>query len=293
MKVGAFLDILEKIKAQYASSNKVRRRIADLILENPAKCCFYSLKEFASAASTTQVTVLNFCRDLEIGSFVDLKKSLQGHMLTWISPEERKKLAVSQSTSQKELLTQVVEADLRAIQLTMEENSLEDILKFVDLLYRAKHVYLAAHNASRPPAYYFIRRMAWAGKEVTMLDMEDHHRIFLMLSSHSREDTLLTAISFSPYSPCTLAAAGFCQSVGIPVVSITDLLTSPLTESSCVSLLCNMTQMGFTSSAAAMLSLINVLSMLYAYEDSQQSSGTREELPEMSRRFDDFFSDSF
>ena len=44
MKVGAFLDILEKIKAQYASSNKVRRRIADLILENPAKCCFYSLK---------------------------------------------------------------------------------------------------------------------------------------------------------------------------------------------------------------------------------------------------------
>ena len=54
-----------------------------------------------------------------------------------------------------------------------------------------------------------------------------------------------------------------------------------------------MTQMGFTSSAAAMLSLINVLSMLYAYEDSQQSSGTREELPEMSRRFDDFFSDSF
>ena len=77
MKVGAFLDILEKIKAQYASSNKVRRRIADLILENPAKCCFYSLKEFASAASTTQVTVLNFCRDLEIGSFVDLKKGIK------------------------------------------------------------------------------------------------------------------------------------------------------------------------------------------------------------------------
>lgn len=77
-----------------------------------------------------------------------------------------------------------------------------------------------------------------------MLDMEDRHRIFMVLSSHEREDTLLVAISFSPYSPCSLAAAGFCHAAGIPVVSITDLLTSPLTDTSCVSLLCNMAHNG-------------------------------------------------
>lgn len=286
------MDILEEIKEKYACSNKVRRRISDLILENPAKCCFYSLKEFAAAANTTQVTVLNYCRDLGIGSFVDLKKSLQGHMLTWISPEERKKLVVSQSTSQKDLFTQVVEADLRAIRLTMEENSLEDIQRFVEYLYRAKHVYLAAHNASRPPAQYLLRRMSWAGKEINMLDMEDRHRIFMVLSSHEREDTLLVAISFSPYSPCSLAAAGFCHAAGIPVVSITDLLTSPLTDTSCVSLLCNMAQINFTNSSTAMISLINVLSMLYAYEDSRHPSQRREEIAEMSRQFDQFFPDN-
>lgn len=286
------MDILEEIKKQYTTSNKVRRRIADLILEDPAKCCFYSLKEFSAAANTTQVTVLNFCRDLGIGSFVDFKKSLQSHMLSWISPAERKKLAISQSTSQREVISQVMEADLRAIQMTFEENGMENILKFVRYLHQARHVYLAAHNASRIPAQYFAARMVWAGKETIVLDMEDRDRIFSMLSNYRREESLLVAISFPTYGSCTISTAGFCREVGIPVISITDLITSPLMELSKVSLLCSMTQMGFTNSVTAMISLMNAISMLYAFEDSQRPSDRREEISYMNQCFESFFSNN-
>ena len=83
------LDLLAEIKTQYDTFGKARRQISDIILENPAKCCFLSLKEFAAAANTTEVTVLKYCRDLGISSFVELKKALQGYMLTWISPTDR------------------------------------------------------------------------------------------------------------------------------------------------------------------------------------------------------------
>lgn len=67
------MDILAEIKTQYETFGKARRQISDIILENPAKCCFLSLKEFAAAANTTEVTVLKYCRDLGISSFVELK----------------------------------------------------------------------------------------------------------------------------------------------------------------------------------------------------------------------------
>ena len=73
------MDILEQIRANYGSFSRPRQRISDFILNYPEQCCFLSLRSFAQQVGTTEVTVLNFCRGLGLGSYMDLKKALQDY----------------------------------------------------------------------------------------------------------------------------------------------------------------------------------------------------------------------
>ena len=91
------MDILDQIREQYDTFSKTRRRICDFILTAPEQCCFCSLKSFAQRTSTTEVTVLNFCRAMGLDSYLDLKKALQDYVIRRVNPGRRLNLAVAGS----------------------------------------------------------------------------------------------------------------------------------------------------------------------------------------------------
>ena len=75
------LDILAEIKTQYETFGKARRQISDIILENPAKCCFLSLKEFAAAANTTDgAEILQGSWDQQLCGTEKVPAELYAHM---------------------------------------------------------------------------------------------------------------------------------------------------------------------------------------------------------------------
>lgn len=280
------LDILAEIKTQYETFGKARRQISDIILENPAKCCFLSLKEFAAAANTTEVTVLKYCRDLGISSFVELKKSLQSYMLTWISPTDRTKFIASQSVTQNDLIEKVLQSELEAIKRTFDENSIDRMMEFVSCLRQAKHICIAAHNVSKIPAQYFICRMAAAGLVANQLNLDDKFQIFSGLTSCCPEDTVLVAFCFSPYGKNTIQTAKFCKAAGIRVLALTDLLSSPMMTIADIALVCSMTLMEVTNSMTSMIAVVNVLSMLYSFEGQSEAAQWREKL---EKEFEGYF----
>lgn len=264
------MDLLAEIKTQYDTFGKARRQISDIILENPAKCCFLSLKEFAAAANTTEVTVLKYCRDLGVSSFVELKKALQGYMLTWISPTDRTRFIASQSATQNDLAEKVLQSELEAIRRTFDDNSLERMLEFVACLRQAKHVCVVSHNVSKIPSQYFICRMAAAGLVADQLNLDDRFQIFSGLTVAPPEDTVLVAFCFSPYWENTIQTARFCKDAGIRVLALTDLLSSPMMTIADIALVCSMALMEVTNSMTSMIAVINVLSMLYSFEEGQR-----------------------
>ena len=50
------MDILAEIKTQYETFGKARRQISDIILENPAKCCFL----YCSALSPKKLSIQGY-----------------------------------------------------------------------------------------------------------------------------------------------------------------------------------------------------------------------------------------
>ena len=110
------MDILEQIRANYGSFSRPRQRISDFILNYPEQCCFLSLRSFAQQVGTTEVTVLNFCRGLGLGSYMDLKKALQDYLIVRVNAGDRLKLAVAGSGSAQDLYQRVCRAEREALQ---------------------------------------------------------------------------------------------------------------------------------------------------------------------------------
>lgn len=113
------MDILEQIRANYGSFSRPRQRISDFILNYPEQCCFLSLRSFAQQVGTTEVTVLNFCRGLGLGSYMDLKKALQDYLIVRVNAGDRLKLAVAGSGSAQDLYQRVCRAKREALQSTL------------------------------------------------------------------------------------------------------------------------------------------------------------------------------
>lgn len=146
------MDILEQIRANYGSFSRPRQRISDFILNYPEQCCFLSLRSFAQQVGTTEVTVLNFCRGLGLGSYMDLKKALQDYLIVRVNAGDRLKLAVAGSGSAQDLYQRVCRAEREALQSTLDGNSVELLLAFTQALRRARRIFIAAHDFSRFPA---------------------------------------------------------------------------------------------------------------------------------------------
>lgn len=283
------MDILDRIRQEYDSLSRTRKKISDYILDNAAKCCFYSLKEFSSCVKVTEATVLSYCRGLGLGSFVDLKKELQTHMLSTVAPRDRVKMASRQSGNAAELYRRAAKSEREALRSTFEQNDLVKLQEFNQLLRGAKRVFVAGHNASRLPAWYFVRRMVPLGVDAYELDLQDEHQIFSRLSAQKPEECLVVAFAMSPYGAATVAVTEYCRQSGIRVAAVTDSHSSPVAENAQSVILCHTEFMGLTNSSTSIMAMINLLSMLYSFESGGTEMGRQRQLDNMVEEFDQIF----
>ena len=188
------MDILEQIRANYGSFSRPRQRISDFILNYPEQCCFLSLRSFAQQVGTTEVTVLNFCRGLGLGSYMDLKKALQDYLIVRVNAGDRLKLAVAGSGSAQDLYQRVCRAEREALQSTLDGNSVELLLAFTQALRRARRIFIAAHDFSRFPAGYLEHRLLSLELDCCILDLQARQDMFRRLSAQPPQDLSLIHI---------------------------------------------------------------------------------------------------
>lgn len=282
------MDILDQIREQYDTFSKTRRRICDFILTAPEQCCFCSLKSFAQRTSTTEVTVLNFCRAMGLDSYLDLKKALQDYVIRRVNPGRRLNLAVAGSGTLQELHNRVCRAERDALQTTLEHASLEHLSQFCSFLKQSRHIFIAAHDASRVAAYYLHHRLTSLGMDCRVLDLQDRRDLFTTLSCEP-EQSLLVVISVPPYGAETVSVAQFASSIHMPVAAITDRPEAPAAQCSDVSLFCRVELMGMTNSYTPILGMIDLLTMLHSFLAREEIQQAEEENAALHQQFESCF----
>lgn len=264
-------DPIELIKKRYAGMNTTRRRIADYILDDPARCSFLSIRELAKCADTTDVTLIAFSKSLGFSSFADLRKSIQEHVLLWSRASERMKFYTSAFGDASELFARIADTERLSVEEAFRRNDLNSLFSAVKMMKDSSRILIASHNASRIAASYLQYRLLSLGIETYLLDLAEVHQSVTRIEAAKDDEATLISIATPPYGAPTTAFTRLCRKMGMGIISFTDHESSPLVELSDISFICPSMQNfgGMTNSYVPFFAIFDALSFFYSYDSAQ------------------------
>lgn len=202
------------------------RQCADYIAANTDRIAVSTVAELAAGADVPPSALMRFCQILGFSGFSEMQRLFrEAYSPGWPDYSTRlKNLKADGAGSPSALLAEFVEAgrlSLEALAKSADENALA---QSVALLAGADTVHIVGLRRAFPVATY----LAYVFEKMSVPAMlhdgvgKLDHRFAL------RPGDAVLAITFAPYSEETLALAQDAQARGIPVVALTDRMTSPL-----------------------------------------------------------------
>ena len=220
----------ERLSAQLDDLPKRLRQCAEHIAANIDRIAVSTVAELAAGADVPPSALMRFCQIMGFSGFSEMQKLFREAFAPgWPDYSTRlKNLKEGGQGSPSALLAEFVEAgrlSLEALAKSVDETALNAA---VQVLARADTVHLVGLRRAFPVssylAYVFEKMQvpAMLHDGVGKLD----HRFAL------RAGDALLAITFAPYSEETIALAQDARDRGLPVVALTDRMTSPLARTS-------------------------------------------------------------
>ncbi len=260
------MQLIDRIRREYPTYNKTRKRIAACILDNPARCCFLSLKEFASLTQTAELTILNFCKGVGVESYIELRHELQEHVMQWSHPLDRiNALQETESGSEEAFFQNIWNRERSAMEATLQKNSYETIKSAMSLIGESDAIFIAAHNASHIAADYLAIRFHAYDIAMHHLDLGNPSKCIPALFDQKNRKPLLIAIATIPYGKDTTAITKLARQEHISVLSFTDNDRSPLIENSTTTIICPTSEAfgGLVNVYTPFIAMFDTISILY------------------------------
>lgn len=279
------MNIIENIKTNYGTFGRVQKSIADYVLEYPEKVCFFSIRDFAKELNTTEVTVFRFLNKIGYHSYNDFKKELQNQIRSWLSPKRQISQAVSQIDKNdfNGLFQRIARSEADVLKHTYAITSIDSLRYAVDMIAKAKKVYVVGHEVSESIAKFLIVRLNQLNRAVEYVNVYDLEVSAPVLANVDRESSVFIVISFPIYSKGTLVLTKYLIKKQIKYISVTDKHSSEIAVGAAVSLVCNSDDVIFYNSITSAVSMINMICSLLAVSLHVQPDSDRDHIDQRER----------
>lgn len=171
------------------------------------------------------------------------------------------------------MLQKVLLSDVDKIKKTLEETSREEFRQVVELLGKAKRVYIIGIRSAYALASFLYFYTNLILDDVKLVQTNTASEMFEQVLKIDEQDVLM-ALSFPRYSQRTIKAARYAKQQGATVVAITDSSASPLCAAADHSLLAQSDMASFVDSLVAPMSLINALIAAVGMRKKEEVAGT-------------------
>lgn len=215
---------LIRLRGLYPSLKAALQKVADLILRQPEMAIYASVNEVAAASGVSEATVMRFCRTLGFKGFQDFKIALAQEM---VAPLPRFQEELAPGDAPATLVRKVFQANIAALQDTLEVLSMEAMAATAQFLLRARLIKIIGLGLSGPIVKYACNRFFRLG-----LDVHCYTDALLMMMAASLltpADVLVT-ISYSGGTREALETARLAKETGAKVICITNNPLSPLSR---------------------------------------------------------------
>lgn len=282
-------DILNRISERYEKMSKSHKAIARFISEHYEQAVFMTAAKLGESLGISESTVVRFASGIGYEGYPEFQKALEECVKGKLSSVQRMDAKYGRS-SQSEVLTSVLTADIEKLQHTIENLDPAAFDSAVNTILEAENIYIMGLRSNEPLAEFlhFYLNMIRGG--VVLLKTTSVSETFEQMIRINERDCFI-GISFPRYSMRTLKAMEFASDMNAKVIAITDSVNSPMNLYSSCNLLARSDMVSIVDSLVAPLSVINALVVALCLRCPQDVKRNLERLEETWNNYQVYLND--
>jgi len=250
-------DIITRINDHFNSMSKSHKAIAIFIEEHYDQAVFMTAAKLGETLGISESTVVRFAAGIGYEGYPEFQKSLEEWVKNKLNTVQKMGAKYGRS-SQSEILTSVLNADIEKIQDTIVNMDTAAFETAVDIILGAKTIYIVGMRSCEPLADFLHFYLHMIRGNVQLLRSTSVSEMFEQMIRIDDKDAIV-GISFPRYSMRTLKAMEFANDRNAKVITITDSIHSPMNLYSSCNLLARSDMVSIVDSLVAPLSVINAL----------------------------------
>ena len=250
-------DTISRINDKFNRMSKSHKKIATFIIDHYEQAAFMTASKLGKTVGISESTVVRFAYALEYEGYPEFQEALAEWVKDKLNSVQKIGAKYGKST-QSEILTSVLNADIEKIDDTIDHVDPQAFEAAVDIILNAKHVYLIGLRSCKPLAEFLHFYLNMIRSDVILLDSTSTSELFEQMLRINEKDAII-GISFPRYSMRTLKAMEMSTDRNAKVITITDTIHSPMCLYSSCNLMARSDMVSIVDSLVAPLSLINAL----------------------------------
>ncbi|MFH1340566.1 MAG: MurR/RpiR family transcriptional regulator [Pseudomonadota bacterium] len=211
------------------------QQIAEFVLDHPTDVALGTVAEVAARSGVPPSAIVRFAHALGFGGFTEMQQVFRSRLVAGVAPSYKARLA-RMKHEEKSIIGRkpaavlgrfVAEAQSALVTLSQSAHARE-LDAATAILAKARDIYLLGLGGSFPVATHLAYVLRKLGRRVMLLDGiggSIHEQ-----SHPAGPEDALVAISFRNYYPDTARLFPELVARGVPAISITDSLLSPIVE---------------------------------------------------------------
>ncbi len=251
----SFDELVTVISSNYPKLSRRLQQIAHYALANPNDMALETIAIIAQRASVQPSSLIRFAKTFGYGGFSGMQRIFRDRLMQNVpSYGERIRELRREGPPLESILGQFAEASIHAVERLRSETPESKLTAAVDIMARARTVYVAAQRRSFPAAAYMSYLLSHLDRPVSLID--GIGGLFFEQLRSVRKNDALVVVSFHGYSEDVIEAADQAHKKGVPILAITDNKLSPLAPLATVCLEVEEAQVGHFRSLGATMCLI-------------------------------------
>jgi DNA-binding MurR/RpiR family transcriptional regulator len=232
---GTHEELRREIARQHASFSDRLRVIAEFALEHPTEMALGTVAEVAQRAMVQPSAIVRFANALGYGGFTEMQQVFRSRLVASVAPSYKERIAglrrdgrFQDANNPQAILARFASEGMVSLESLQDRVQEKDLTHAIEILGAAKTIYVLGLGGSFPVAAHLTYVLRKIGRRVFILD-----GLGSALSDQAAAATptdALVAISFRTYNPDTAKLFPELVARGVPTISITDSLLSPIVK---------------------------------------------------------------
>ncbi len=282
-------DVITRINEHYGKMSKGQKAISAFIYDHYDQAVFMTAARLGETVGVSESTVVRYAMFIGYNGYPEFQRDLEDWVQNKINSVQKIGAKYGKST-QSEILTSVLQADIEKLQDTIQKLDPVAFETAGDIILEAKTVYVMGVRSCEPLAEFLNFYLNMIRGSVVLLKTTSISETFEQMIRIDGQDAMI-GISFPRYSMRTLKAMEFANDRNAKVITVTDSVHSPMNLYSSCNLLARSDMVSIVDSLVAPLSVINALVVAMCLKRPEEVKRSLKDLEEAWNNYQVYLND--